>query len=381
MSGMGKVRCAVDRLDLAAEDLRCAGAVLPGGSPGPLGSCGPNSSLPVPGAPVRVHARVEFRLLGRFGVRRAGREIAGSSFGGRRVRQLVQVLLRERGRVVPRDVLVEALWPERVPADPEANLAVLASRARRALGESSLILACQGGYVFADDDRCWVDAEAFAAAAERGRVSLAAGDAAAALGSYRSALALWAGDPFMEDLYQDWAQGYRRLFGRLYEEALGGAARAALQLRQPAVALHFARVLTERVPLHEEGQLLMMRAHAEAGDPAAAVGLFHGWRMLLAEELGLDPCAEMSELYRRIVGRVTAGQPAGSPGRAPSPSGPAAGGQAGEGGMLASAREILDWISDAVFALDPEGRCLYVNGRGAELAGQPARQLGRQDGR
>jgi hypothetical protein len=134
---------------------------------------------------------VEFRLLGRFGVRRAGREIAGSSFGGRRVRQLVQVLLRERGRVVPRDVLVEALWPERVPADPEANLAVLASRARRALGESSLILACQGGYVFADDDRCWVDAEAFAAAAERGRVSLAAGDAAAALGSYRSIKEAW----------------------------------------------------------------------------------------------------------------------------------------------------------------------------------------------
>src|SRR4051812_5074168 len=102
-------------------------------------------------------------------------------------------------QVVPRDVLVEALWPGRVPADPEANLAVLASRARRALGESSLILACQGGYVFADDDRCWVDAEAFAAAAERGRVSLASGDAAAALGSYRSALALWAGDPFMEN--------------------------------------------------------------------------------------------------------------------------------------------------------------------------------------
>ena len=309
LAGPGAVRCAVGRLDLAAEDLRCAGAALPGGWPGLPPGSGPDGSPPVPGVLAGVGARIEFRLLGCFGVRRAGREIACSSFGGRRVRQLVQVLLRERGRVVPRDVLVEALWPERVPADPEANLAVLASRARRALGESSLILACQGGYVFADDDRCWVDAEAFAAAAERGRVSLASGHAAAALGSYRSALALWAGDPFMENLYQDWAQGYRRLFARLYEEALGGAARAALQLGQPAVALHFAGVLTERVPLHEEGQLLVMRAHAEAGDPAAAMELFHGWRVLLAEELGLDPCAEMSELYGRIVGWVPASGP------------------------------------------------------------------------
>lgn len=40
--------------------------------------------------------------------------------------------------------------------------------------------------------------------------------------------------------------------------------------------------------------------------------------------------------------------------------------------MLESAREVLDWISDAAFALDREGRCLYVNRRGAELAGQPA---------
>ena len=35
--GIGVVRSAVDRLDLAAEDLRCAGAALPGGSGRPAG--------------------------------------------------------------------------------------------------------------------------------------------------------------------------------------------------------------------------------------------------------------------------------------------------------------------------------------------------------
>ena len=45
-----------------------------------------------------------------------------------------------------------------------------------------------------------------------------------------------------------------------------------------------------------------MRAHAGAGDPAAAIELFHAWRLRLADELGLDPCAEMSELYGRIIG-------------------------------------------------------------------------------
>ena len=384
---IGVVQSAVDRLDLAAEDLRCAEAALPGGSEGRWDDGGwDGSGLPAggyrvgagprrPGAQARGQAGIEFRVLGRFRVSRAGREIASSSFGGRQARQLVQVLLRERGRLVPRDVLIDALWPEREPADPGANLAVLASRARHALGDSSLILVSEGGYVFADDDRCWVDAEAFAANAERGRMSLASGHAAAALRSYRSALALWAGDPLVESLYEEWAQGYRRLFARLYEEALEGAARAALQLGQATVALHFAGILTERAPLHEEGQLLVMRAHAEAGDPAAAIELFHAWRLRLAEEMGLDPCAEMCELYGRIIGCEPASDPIRPGGGTPTSSGPAAGGPINESEMLEPTWEILDWISDAAFVLDPGGRFLYINRRAAELAGYPASRL------
>jgi DNA-binding SARP family transcriptional activator len=379
----GAVKLAIDQLHLAAEDLRCAKEALTGGSPGQPEDCERDaSSLPAPdgvrardgrpGTQAPEHASIEFRLLGSFRVLRAGREIANSSFGGRQVRQLVKILLSERGRVVPRDVLIDALWPEREPADPEANLAVLASRARHALGESSLILARPGGYVFPDDDRCWVDTEAFAADAQQGRRSLASGDAAAALRSYRSALALWAGDPFMENLYQEWAQGYRRLFSQLYEEALEGAARAALELGQAAVALHFAGILVERVPLHEGGQLLLMRAHAEAGDPAAAIGLFHDWRRLLADELGLDPCSEAFELYQRIVRREPSGYAIRPERHTPSPRSPAADEPISEGEMMEPAREILDQISDAVFVLDP-GRCfIYVNRRGAELAGCPA---------
>lgn len=43
--------------------------------------------------------------------------------------------------------------------------------------------------------------------------------------------------------------------------------------------------------------------------------------------------------------------------------------------MPERSREILGWISDAAFVLDPEGRCLYINCRAAELAGRPASRL------
>jgi DNA-binding SARP family transcriptional activator len=92
---------------------------------------------------------LEVRLLGRFVVRRAGQEVAPTAFGGRLVQTLIRMLVSRRGSFVSKDVLAEALWPERLPADPAANIEVLVSRARRALGDPSLILTVPGGYAFA----------------------------------------------------------------------------------------------------------------------------------------------------------------------------------------------------------------------------------------
>ena len=87
---------------------------------------------------------VEIRLLGGFSVRRAGQEIPASELGGRLGRTLIRILVTRRGTVVPVDVLAEALWPDRQPTDPAANVAVLLSRVRRALGNPGVIAAATG---------------------------------------------------------------------------------------------------------------------------------------------------------------------------------------------------------------------------------------------
>lgn len=366
-----------DLLQRAREDLSSAEAVLQRGSGAPRyadGVGGPGRAVPDdharPGSAgcvldARDHVPVEFRLLGCFRVARAGHDIASSSFGGRRTRQLLQVLLRDRGRVVPKDVLIEALWADRDPADPEANLAVLVSRARHALGEGSLILSRPGGYLYADDDRTWVDAEAFARRAEQGGMSLAAGNAAVALQAYRSALALWVGDPFMENMYAEWAQDFRRHFSLLYEQVLAGLAKASLEFGQAATAVHAARQLTQRAPLREEAHVLLMKALAAAGDPAGAISAFHEWRHRLADELGVDPSQEASGVFQRILRQE-------SPGYAlPLPLDMSAPGSR-FGTCAGLAADVLGWIPDAAYVLGHDDRILYVNPRAAEIAGLPA---------
>ena len=131
---------------------------------------------------------IDIRLLGRFSVRRDAVEIPAGAFGGRLVRALVRILVVHRGAFVSRDVLTESLWPKQAPANPAANLSVMVNRARRALGDPSLILTGPGGYSFASDDRCRVDAEGFLAEVEAGREHLASGRAGAAIRSFGAAL-------------------------------------------------------------------------------------------------------------------------------------------------------------------------------------------------
>src|SRR5579859_4751466 len=89
---------------------------------------------------------VRLQLLGRFQVLRDGAEVPPAAFGGRKTRALLRVLAVRSPDLVPHDALAEALWPDRLPADPAANLGVLVNRARRALDDPALVVTGTGGY-------------------------------------------------------------------------------------------------------------------------------------------------------------------------------------------------------------------------------------------
>ena len=230
---------------------------------------------------------IEIRVLGRFSVRRDGVEIPAGAFRGRLVRSLVRMLVTRRGSFVSRDLLIEALWPAGAPADPDLNLNVLVTRARSALGAPSLILTGPGGYSFAGDAACRVDAESFLQFVASGRMT--------------DALALWDGEPLAEDAYADWAQESRDRLNRAHLEALEGAAAAALAAGTPARAAAWARLAVAEAPLREASSLLLARALAASRDTAGALEVLAGLRGKLAEELGLDP----SEETRRKIGRAS----------------------------------------------------------------------------
>jgi class 3 adenylate cyclase/DNA-binding SARP family transcriptional activator len=243
---------------------------------------------------------VEIRLLGRFSVRRSGDEVPPGAFGGRLVRTLIRVLLTRRGEFVAHDVLAEALWPGRMPADPVANLKVLVNRARAGLGDATLILTGPGGYSFAGGDVCRVDAEDFLTAVAEGQRHRRDGEAAFALRVLRSALDGWAGEPLAEDAYKDWARDYRTALSRAHLQALEDGAAAALALRDPSQAVVLAEAAVAREPLREAAHLVLAEAQAASGDLVAALRTIDALRRRLGDEVGLEPSAAVLDLERRL---------------------------------------------------------------------------------
>ena len=240
-------------------------------------------------------ARVDIRLLGRFAALRGGEEIPPSAFAGRKVRTLVKVLASRQGRFVSNDALADAVWPERLPADPVANLQVLVNRARNALGVPNVIRTGQGGYTLVAGSECEVDAERFLVLSE------SESDA-----DLREALALWRGDPLPEEAYDEWTVEVRTRLTRARQRLLEQVAANALDDGSVDEAVEIASRAVEAEPLREASVLLLVRALASAGDGAGALAAFHAYRRALADELGVDPSAEAAAVYQQLLEELPA---------------------------------------------------------------------------
>ena len=73
------------------------------------------------------------RTLGAFGIWRGDHEVRDRDWRSSKARQLFQLLLTERGRTLPRDRVLEALWPEMEPDAAANNLRVTLNRLGKAI--------------------------------------------------------------------------------------------------------------------------------------------------------------------------------------------------------------------------------------------------------
>jgi two-component SAPR family response regulator len=105
--------------------------------------------------------QLEIRLLGRFEALVDSHPIPADAWPQRRAADLVKVLALAPGHRMPRDKVLETLWPQLGADAAASNLHKAASYARRALGERGAIVLRSGMVELAPDAEITTDVERF----------------------------------------------------------------------------------------------------------------------------------------------------------------------------------------------------------------------------
>jgi ATP/maltotriose-dependent transcriptional regulator MalT/DNA-binding SARP family transcriptional activator len=186
----------VERSERALRDLGVS--PLGGQAAGPLAIAAPRTPS------ISVHT------LGAFQVLRSGNPIPNTVWKSRKARDLLKILVARR-RPVPRELLMEILWPDQDPARTSNRLSVLLTTLRGVLASdvgrptvAGSPLMSDSGVVWLDLDQLDVDAERFLAAAEAALDAHARNEPDALL-KLIATEAQHTGDFLEEDPGQEWA--------------------------------------------------------------------------------------------------------------------------------------------------------------------------------
>lgn len=251
-------------------------------------------------------ARLSLFLLGPFQATLDEQPI--TSFESVKVRALLAYLAVEADRPHRREQLAGLLWPEQPDRAALGNLRYALANLRQALGDTSaalsashtatppFLLVTRDTIQFNPASDHWLDVADF---------GLRISELQSAIRNLQSAIELYRGrflDGFSVDsaAFEEWALLWRERIDRQVLAALQRLAALHEQRGEYEPAQAYARRQLELEPWREEAHQQLMRLLAFDGQRSAALAQYQACRRLLAEELGVAPARETTELYERI---------------------------------------------------------------------------------
>jgi DNA-binding SARP family transcriptional activator len=297
----GEARADLERA-LLAGDREAARA-----AEGRLGAMGARGYRSVVSLLVPFHdpPPVVVQSLGRFRVFRHGEPVPLAAWQSRKARELFKMLVGRRGRPTPRDVLMEALWPDQGPGRLGNRLSVLLSTVRAVLDpdkryDPDHFVAADRNAVWLDADHLALDVAEFLAAAGVALELRRRGDPQAHE-RLISAEAVYTGDFLEEDAYEDWAIGLREESRAAYTHVVRALAVDAMRDGDTDAATRYHLRILERDPYDEPAHLGLVTALEDAGRHGEARRCFRVY------------CARMDEIdvesapFPRRAARASAG--------------------------------------------------------------------------
>ena len=239
---------------------------------------------------------VPVRLFGPISVGRGDASLGPRDFGGVKPKQLIELLLLERGRTVSKDRLADELWGEALPVSAAGTLETYMSVLRRRIpGGRDLIATSPGGYQVVHDAIA-VDLDEF----DRLTRSAMSEEPAERYPHLAAAAALGRDPVLADEPYAEWVLPVRRMYAERHLQAVVQLAESCLLLGRFVEAAEHADSALSADALSERAARAAMLAHHASGNRARALRVYAELRAALAGELGVVPTQETTTLHGSI---------------------------------------------------------------------------------
>jgi len=247
---------------------------------------------------------VRVRLFGGLTVETPDGPVPDRAWKKRKARLLFAMLVSRQGHDIPREQLMEHLWPDMDEQRAKSNFYVIWSAMRRALGAGTPAADCVEhvagicrvvpGLVRSDlDDFDEVNLQL--QRAEKNK------DLAELVQAAHALCTLYRAEMLPSEVYDDWFRPVRERYRVEFGDAMLRAARFCHAHGDHEQALKLIREGLDRDPWREDLYQAALRAQIDAGQRSGAVETFMTCRAKLSEELGLDPSAETRRLYDEVL--------------------------------------------------------------------------------
>jgi ATP/maltotriose-dependent transcriptional regulator MalT len=239
------------------------------------------------------HMPVTVMTLGGLRLLREGRPVPVVEWQSKKARDLLKILVSRRGRMTPRELLMETLWSDEAPEKLANRLSVALTTVRTILDpekrfDAEHFVIADKSAVGLDFAHMTVDVEDFLNSAREGFGLGREGRHEEATAMLIAAEETYTGDFLEEDPYEDWSVALREEARATYVSVARSLAGTALEASDYDSAARYYLRLLERDPYDEQAHLGLVRTMNLGGRHGEARRWYRTY-VTRMHELGVEP--------------------------------------------------------------------------------------------
>ncbi len=250
---------------------------------------------------------LEIFTLGKFQVVRNGDTLLEKRhWGGNRTRLLLKSILVHGLREIPKDIIIEDIWPESSPGSALQNFKVTLHRLRKCLepdlkkhGRSAFI-HLSGNLISLDADRCYVDVQEFLQCCQDIKRAALTKETRTILQLGQRVMDLYRGDFLPEEPYSSWTEMKRLALKDEYLAVLMAMTDIYQDQGEVEAAIQCCRLAISADICLENATGKLMQIYVDHQRRNDAILLYQRFQSALKSELGVDPDPAITALYHRI---------------------------------------------------------------------------------